>query len=59
LIDPNFKVQFTPDNEILISFYERMPKAEPATKNTTENSSMIFVVLLFSGENGELINRME
>ena len=57
--DPKYKVQFTPDNKVLISFWERRPQAELASKDMPEKSGTIFVVLLLSRETGELIRRVE
>jgi len=57
--DPDYKVQFTPDDKILISFFESRPQTELVTKNKPEKSGRIFVVLLLSRETGELIRRVE
>ena len=57
--EPGYKVQFTPDNKVLISFWERRPQTELATKDTPENSGSVFVALLLSRETGELIRRVE
>ena len=56
---PRFKIQFTLDNKILISFLERKPQTKLSTKDAPEKSDLFFVVLLLSGENGELIRRVE
>jgi len=57
--DPGFNVQFTPDNKILISFVHRSQQTKSATKDMLEKTDSFFVVLLLSGEKGELIRRIE
>jgi len=59
VIDPGYKIQFTPDNKVLVSFWERRPQTELTSKNTPEKSGTVFVVLLLAIENGELIKRIE
>ena len=57
--DQVYKIQFTPDNKVLISFWERRPQTGLAKKDAPENSGTIFVVLLLSSETGELLKRIE
>ena len=57
--DPDYKVQFTTDGKILISYFESRPQTELITKDKPEKSGRIFVVLLLSNETGELIKRVE
>ena len=57
--DPNYKVQFTSDDKILISFFESRPQTELITKDKPEKSGRVFIVLLLSKETGELIKRVE
>jgi len=52
--DPNFRVEFTLDNKILISFLQHKPQTK-GSKDTPEK----FVVLLLSRETGELIKGVE
>jgi len=59
VLDPNYKVQFTPDDKVLISFLDRRPQTELVTKATPEKSGSFFVVVLFSRETGELNKRVE
>jgi len=59
VIDPNFKIHFTTDNKVLISFLQHQSQIKLATKDTPENSGSVFVVLLLSEETGELIKRVE
>jgi len=56
---PRYKIQFTPDNKILISFLEQKPQTKLTTKDVPEKPVLLFVALLLSGENGELIRRVE
>ena len=58
-LNPGYKVQFSPDNNVLISFWEHRPQTELVTKDSPEKSGTIFVVLLLSRESGELIRRIE
>lgn len=51
--DPNFKVHFTLDNKILISFLHYKPNDKSKKFDT------FFVTLLLSREDGELIRRVE
>jgi len=57
--NPGYTVQFTPDNNVLISFWERRPQTELATKDSPDKSGSVFVVLLLSIETGEPIRRIE
>jgi len=57
--DPNLKVQFTLDNNVLISFLEHRLQTDLVTKETLEKSGSIFVVLLLSRETGEVVRRVE
>jgi len=57
--NPGFNIKFTTDVKILISFVQHRQQAKSATKDITEKSDSFFVVLLLSGENGELIKRVE
>ena len=56
---PDYKVEFTMDNKVLISFFESRRQTESATKDTSDKSVSFFVVLLLSKETGELIRRVE
>ena len=58
-VDPRYRIQFTPDDKVLISFFDRRPQTELATKDTPEKSGHFFVALLLSRETGELIRRVE
>lgn len=57
--DPEYRIQFTPDNKVLISFWERRPQTGLAIKDAPEKSGSVFVVLLLSRETGELLKRIE
>jgi len=57
--EPGYKIQFTPDNNVLVSFWERRQQTELVTKNSPEKSGTFFVVLILSEETGELIRRIE
>ena len=49
--NPNYKVHFTPDNKILISFLEH----RPLTRLGSNVPAKKFVVLLLSRENGDIV----
>ena len=58
-VNPFYKIHFTHDDKVLISFWEQRPQTKLATKDAPENSGKIFVALLLSIETGELIRRVE
>ncbi|MDR0843028.1 MAG: hypothetical protein LBP68_06390, partial [Acidobacteriota bacterium] len=57
--DPEFKLHFTLDNKILVSFLHYRPQTELETKDTPKKFDLSFVALLLSRENGELIRHVE
>jgi len=57
--DPAYKVQITPDNIVLISFWERRSQTKLATNDSPDKSGSVFVVLLLSSVTGEVIRRIE
>ena len=57
--DPNFKVHFTLDNKILVSFLHYRPQTELKPNDKVKKFDTFFVSLLLSKENGELIRRVE
>jgi hypothetical protein len=57
--DPNFKVHFTLDNKILVSFLHYRPQTELKPNDKSKKFDTFFVALLLSRENGEITRRVE
>ena len=55
--DPKFKIQFSPKDEIMLSFFQRSKKPVLTIKDSHEMSGLSFVTLFLSKEDGKLINK--
>ena len=53
------RLQISPDNEVIISFFQRRRQRELATKTTPEKSGSIFVSLFIDKDDGGLITKSE
>jgi len=57
--NPNFHIQFSQNNEIILSFVQKKIQTELATKDDPQKSGASFVALFLSKENGKLIKKFE
>ena len=57
--DPKYKIQFSPKDEIMLSYFQRSKQPVLTIKDNPETSGLSFNVLLFAKEDGKLINKTE
>jgi len=57
--EPEFNIQFSPKDEIMLSFFQRGKKPVLKIKDSQETSGLFFVTLFLSKEDGKLINKAE
>ena len=57
--DPEFKIQFSQKDEIMLSFFQRSKHPVLTIKDDQGKASLFFNIILLSGEDGKLINKVE
>jgi len=56
---PEYKIQFSPKDEIMLSYFQRSKQPMLTIKDDPKTSGLSFIVLFFSKEDGKLINKAE
>ena len=57
--NPEYKIQFSPKDEIMLSYFQRSNQPVLTIKDDPKTSGLSFNVLFFSKEDGKLINKAE
>ena len=57
--ESEYKIQFSPKDDIMLSFFTRSKQPVLTTKDKPETAGLFYNVLFFSKEDGKLVNKVE